>query len=237
MDKLIHNYEDLLELLDELLKEESKFNWDNFYSNRERKVPFFINSPDENLVSYFETKHFTAGKVLELGCGPGRNAIYFAEKGCKVDAVDISQEALDWGIERANQKSLHVNFINKNIFELEIGKGAYDIVYDSGCLHHIAPHRRISYIELVLNALKPGGYFAVTCFIEGSEIGGSSISDLEVYKHRSLMGGLGFTDEKLRKIFRDFEQVEIRKMKEVNPTENIFGVNGLWTGLFRKKES
>lgn len=236
MEKLVLTYEDLLEMLDELLKEESHFNWDNFYSDRERKVPFFINFPDENLVNYFETKHFTAGKVLDIGCGLGRNAIYFAESGCTVDAVDISQQALNWANERAYEKNVHVKFINKNIFELEFEKGTYDIVYDSGCFHYVAPHRRISYIDLVLKALKPGGYFAVTCFIEGSEIGGSSISDLQVYKQRSINGGLGFTEEKLRSIFRDFEEIEIRKMKEVNLTEDIFGVKGLWTALFRKRE-
>ena len=37
------------------------------------------------------------GRVLELGCGPGRNAIYMAEKGYKVDAIDISEHAIEWG--------------------------------------------------------------------------------------------------------------------------------------------
>lgn len=237
MKETIYNYDDLLEVLDELLKEESSFNWDDFYSVRERKVPFFINSPDENLVNYFDHKLINKGKVLELGCGPGRNAIYLAEKGCTVDAVDMSQEALDWANERSKQKNVMVNFINKNIFELEIAEGTYDVVYDSGCFHHIAPHRRMSYIELVLKALKPGGHFAITCFVEGGEFGGASISDLEVYKLRSLKGGLGFTKEKLQSIFRDFEVIEIRKMKEMEPAKDVFGVNGLWAALFKKSES
>jgi cyclopropane fatty-acyl-phospholipid synthase-like methyltransferase len=90
----------------DLLIEESSFDWNKFYAERERKVPFFVNSPDENLVKYFEEKKIKAGKVLELGCGPGRNAIYLSEIGCTVDAVDISQEALDWGAERGKKKTL-----------------------------------------------------------------------------------------------------------------------------------
>lgn len=237
LEKLIHNFDDLLAMLDELLKEESRFNWDDFYSDRERKVPFFINFPDENLVHYFEQKLIQAGNVLELGCGPGRNAIYFAEKGCTVDAVDSSQEALDWGMDRANQNGVSINFVKKNIFDLEITEGSYDIVYDSGCFHHLAPHRRMSYIDLIEKALKPGGHFAITCFVEGGEFGGSSISDLEVYKQRTLKGGLGFTEEKLKSIFRDFEVIEIRKMKEVGEGKELFGVNGLWTALFKKSGS
>lgn len=187
----IYNYNDLLEMLDELLKEESRFDWNEFYSERERKVPFFVNSPDENLVKYFEDKKIRNGKVLELGCGPGRNAIYLSQIGCTVDAVDLSQEALDWGAERAKEKNVDVHFINKNIFELEINEGTYDIIYDSGCFHHIAPHRRMSYLNLINMALKSNGFFALTCFIQGGELGGAEISDWEVYKLRSLKGGLG----------------------------------------------
>lgn len=101
MKETIQTYEDLLTMLDHLLKEESEFNWDNFYSDRERKIPFFENHPDENLVEYIEKKRLVAGKALELGCGPGRNAIYLARNGFHVDAVDQSEEGLGWAEERA----------------------------------------------------------------------------------------------------------------------------------------
>jgi SAM-dependent methyltransferase len=228
----IYSYNDLLEMLDNLLIEESSFDWNKFYAERERKVPFFVNSPDENLVKYFEEKKIKAGKVLELGCGPGRNAIYLSEIGCTVDAVDISQEALDWGAERAKEKNVDVHFINKNIFELDIDEGKYDIVYDSGCFHHIAPHRRMSYLNLINKALKPNGFFALTCFIQGGEFGGAEISDWEVYKLRSLKGGLGYTEEKLRAVFKDYKEIEIRRMKKITQPNVVFGESDLLTGLF-----
>ncbi|PGB23706.1 SAM-dependent methyltransferase [Bacillus toyonensis] len=234
MKETISSYEDLLDMLDSLLREPTQF-WDDFYSNREKGVPFFTNKPDENLVNYFEKKLLNPGKVLELGCGPGRNAIYFAEKGCLVDAVDLSQESIQWATERAKEKNVHVNFIYNNIFDLQIEEGTYDIVYDSGCFHHIAPHRRMNYINLVKKALKPGGYFAITCFVQGGELGGADITDWEVYKLQSLKGGLGFTDAKLRVIFRDFSEVEIRRMKEIKQSNKVFCVSGLWTALFMKK--
>ncbi|MEH7459965.1 SAM-dependent methyltransferase [Bacillus pseudomycoides] len=234
MKETISSYEDLMNMLDSLLREPTQF-WDDFYFNREKGIPFFTNKPDENLVNYFEKKLLNSGKVLELGCGPGRNAIYFAEKGCLVDAVDLSQESIQWATERAKEKNVNINFICSNIFDLQIEEGTYDIVYDSGCFHHIAPHRRMSYINLVKKALKPGGYFAITCFVQGGELGGADITDWEVYKLQSLKGGLGFTDEKLRVIFRDFSEVEIRRMKEIKQSNKVFGVSGLWTALFMKK--
>ncbi|TKC18033.1 class I SAM-dependent methyltransferase [Robertmurraya kyonggiensis] len=235
MKESIHNYDDLLEMLDTLLLENSQFNWNNFYANREKQIPFFVNAPDENLVSYFDQGFFHSGRALELGCGPGRNAIYLAENGFSVDAVDLSEEGISWGRERAIEKNIQVNFINKSIFDLEHEKGTYDIVYDSGCFHHIAPHRRMSYLELLNKALKPNGYFGLTCFIPNGELGGANISDWEVYRLRSLQGGLGYTEEKLKEIFHDYEVIEIRKMKEIEPPNQLFGVPFLWTALFRKK--
>ncbi|RDU35280.1 SAM-dependent methyltransferase [Neobacillus piezotolerans] len=237
MGKAICSVKDLLSMLDELLKEESTFSWDEFYSKRDRNVPFFRNFPDENLVGYFKKGLLTSGIALELGCGPGRNAFFLAQQGWKVDAVDASHEALEWGMERARNQKIDVNFIQSNIFELDVADGNYDLVYDSGCFHHIPPHRRMSYLELIDKALKPGGYFGLTCFVEGGELGGSSISDLEVYKLRTMQGGLGFTEEKLRHIFRDYEVIEIRRMRQATEDERVFGVNGLLIALFRKRNA
>lgn len=220
-------------MLDSLLREPTGF-WNGFYSNRQKGIPFFVNKPDENLVTYFENNKMITGKVLEMGCGPGRNAIYFAEKGCDVDAIDLSEQSLQWATERAKEREVNINFIHNNIFDVQIEEETYDIVYDSGCFHHIAPHRRTNYLELIKKALKPGGYFAITCFVQGGELGGSDITDWEVYRLRSLNGGLGFTEEKLRTIFFEFEEIEIRRMKDVDETEEMFGVSALWCALFRK---
>ncbi|KGR74351.1 class I SAM-dependent methyltransferase [Ureibacillus manganicus] len=233
MKETIYDYDDLLEMLDSLLREPTEF-WDNFYSDRNKGIPFFTDVPDENLVSYFKNNILKPGNVLELGCGPGRNAIYFAQRGCTVDAVDLSRESIKWAEERANEKNVSINFMNENIFDLDIEEGKYDIVYDAGCFHHIAPHRRMSYIDLVNRALKPNGYFAITCFVEGGQFGGAEISDWEVYRSRSLMGGLGYTEEKLRLIFRDFKEVEIRKMKVIEQPNDTFGVPDFLTALFLK---
>lgn len=129
MNEVIRNYDDVIKMLDKLIAEETNINWDHFYTNRERKVPFFVDVPDENLVEYMDKGLITSGKVLELGCGPGRNAMYLAEKGCSVDAVDMSEVALQWGRERAKEKGINVNYIKKDLFELELEKGVYDLVY------------------------------------------------------------------------------------------------------------
>jgi cyclopropane fatty-acyl-phospholipid synthase-like methyltransferase len=234
MQENIHNYEDLLEMLDSFLREPTHF-WDEFFSDRDKSVPIFVNAPDENLVSYVETGRISAGKVLELGCGPGRNSIYLAEQGFEVDAVDLSKTSLDWAKERADERNLTINFLHQNIFDFTSEQVQYDFIYDSGCFHHIAPHRRMSYIDIIDNSLKDEGYFGITCFLQGGRLGGSDISDWEVYRTGSLMGGLGYTKERLKNVFRSLEAIEIRKMIDKVDSDNLFGASDLLTGLFQKR--
>lgn len=234
MKETIRTQDDLLNMLDALLREPTAF-WDSFYEDRTKRIPFFVDKPDENLVAYVEQRQLPLTRVLELGSGPGRNALYLAERGSQVDAIDLAQSSIDWANERANERQLDVRFRQGNLFELSIEDGSYDFVYDSGCFHHIAPHRRHDYIRVVTDALRPGGCFALTCFVEGGQYGGSDMTDWDVYRQRSLQGGLGFTEDKLRSIFDTFDVLEIRLMQEAAPTDPVFGLSGLWTALFQKR--
>jgi SAM-dependent methyltransferase len=135
--------------------------WDEFFEDSSKPCPFFVEWPDENLVAWFGAGLLTPGRVLELGCGPGRNAIYLAGRGCRVDAVDFSAEAIEWAKGRAKLAGAAVDFQCCSIFDATFPDGSYDLVYDSGCFHHLAPHRRRDYVELVHRALKPGGSFGL----------------------------------------------------------------------------
>jgi SAM-dependent methyltransferase len=233
----IHTNHDVLKMLDSMLRDPEPF-WNNFYSDRERGIPFFVEYPDENLVSYFTKNMIGSGKVLELGSGNGRNAVYFAKQGCDVDAVDISAESISWGQEIAQKHNVKINFIHSSVYDLCVDRGTYDIVYDSGCLHHIPPHRRIGYIDLIKSSLKPGGHFALTCFRPGFEAdgGGNSQSDWEVYRVGSMRGGLAYSKEKIIELFQDsFDVIELRPMYEKSKEENVFGKEIVWAGLFRKR--
>ncbi|MFC7370353.1 class I SAM-dependent methyltransferase [Fictibacillus iocasae] len=234
MPETITSYNDVMEMLDSFLREPIAF-WDEFYRDREKPVPIFANVPDENLAAYVQEGRLSPGKVLDLGCGAGRNALYLAAQGFEVDAVDLSGTSLEWARERAEKCNLSINFLHANIFNMELKDAAYDVIYDSGCFHHIAPHRRISYKELLDKGLKTGGHFGITCFAAGGKWGGAELSDWEVYRTGSLMGGLGFTEERLITLFSTLEPVEVRRMKDVKESEELFGASDLLAGLFKRR--
>ncbi|MEV3988826.1 class I SAM-dependent methyltransferase [Streptomyces sp. NPDC049837] len=249
MDRTIRTVDDVLNLLDGLFaREADRWTadgatwWDGFYADRAEPVPFFVGKPDENLVSYLERGLINpGGRALDLGCGPGRNALHLASLGFEVDAVDLSPVAIAWAEERAREAGAAVRFHRGDAFalaETELA-GPYDLVYDSGCFHHLPPHRRISYLALLRNALAPGGHFALTCFAAGEM--GSEEPDAAFYHQGALHGGLAYTPEALRWIFSDLggdpdlAEVELRRMRDEPPESACFGEPFLWTALFRRR--
>lgn len=54
------------------------------------------------------------------------------------------------------------------------------------------------------------------------------------YRQRSLRGGLGFTEDKLKSFFSGFELIEFRRMHQMDLEDALFGEAFLWTALFRK---
>ncbi|KAA0548986.1 methyltransferase domain-containing protein [Bacillus sp. BGMRC 2118] len=224
--------EDLLDMLDDLLREPKPF-WESFYEDRTKKIPFFqVKGPDENLVDYFD-RGFEPRKALDLGCGPGRNAIYMAKKGCQVDAIDISEKAIEWVNERAMEEDVEINLYCDSVFNFEFEEQSYDFIYDSGLFHHLAPHRRLTYIKILKKALKKDGKFGLVCF---NTDGALPTPDWQVYKERSLKGGIGYTEKRLRQVFeQDFTFIECRKMKNITQPSEQFGFEFLWTALMEKK--
>ncbi|MET9338513.1 class I SAM-dependent methyltransferase [Nonomuraea sp. NPDC003804] len=198
MNRSIRTMDDVMNLLDRLFAsdadrwtEQASTWWDDFYTDRSKPVPFFADKPDESLVSYLERGMLRPGRALDLGCGPGRNAIHLASLGFEVDAIDLSPTAVAWAEERARTAGADVRFHCGDAFTADLRPGRYDLVYDSGCLHHLPPHRRVSYLNLLDRLLAPGGHLAITCFASGAM--GSELQDEEFYRDGRLHGGLAYT--------------------------------------------
>ncbi|MER8041933.1 class I SAM-dependent methyltransferase [Streptomyces sp. NPDC094032] len=240
MDRTTRTADDVLHLLDGLFAQDAD-KWQGFYDDRSRPVPFFVPKPDENLVGYLDDGLITpAGRALDLGCGPGRNALHLAERGFRVDAVDLSPGALDWARERAEEAGRDIRFLHGDAFSpaLEAAlDGPYDLIYDSGCFHHLAPHRRVTYLDFLTRHLAPGGHFALTCFAAGPGGMGSELPDPAFYRDRTLHGGLAYTPDALHALFTGpdtFEPITLRRMHDEPATSPHFGEPFLWTGLFRR---
>jgi SAM-dependent methyltransferase len=224
--------EEALGRLDARLANREATWWNSFYENRAKPCAFFGTSPDESLASWIDDEVIPRGRAIDLGCGNARNAIHLAKQGFSVEAVDYSETAIVWARERVAEAGVSVQLHHRSVFDMQLKAATYDLVYDSGCFHHIAPHRRAQYVDLVAAALRPGGWFGLTCF---RPEGGSGFTDDEVYERGTLGGGLGYSEESLREIWsRELQIRSVRQMKKPGEETGLFGETYLWVLLAQK---
>jgi ubiquinone/menaquinone biosynthesis C-methylase UbiE len=108
-------------------------------------------------------QHFPAqGKLLELGCGAGANALWLAKKGYDVHGVDISPTAIEWAKEKAAKEGTQVRFSVGDVLDLrDYPDNCFDLALDGHWLHCIIGKDRARFFASVLRILKPGGSFLV----------------------------------------------------------------------------
>ena len=97
-------------------------------------------------------------RVLDLGCGPGRDAAYFVGKGHRVVGVDISSEM----ISLAKHDVPQAEFIIGDIESLGFPAEAFDAVWASASLLHVSKKAMPGVLAMLYRTLKPGGVFHVS---------------------------------------------------------------------------
>jgi cyclopropane fatty-acyl-phospholipid synthase-like methyltransferase len=189
--------------------------------------PLGTKLPDEPLVDWRERGllgNLDGARVLDVGCGGGRNSKWFAHQGATVEGVDLAAPLLE--IVRPTMPS-SVTLTALDVLRDPLPAGQFDVVYDSGCFHHIAPHRRSTYLERVLPMVRPGGRFGIVTFAaERME----TPPDQEIIFTGDTAGGMAFTLDELEAIFGALKAIELRP---VHPDrEDTFGPEFLNAALF-----
>ncbi len=97
--------------------------------------------------------------ILDLGCGNGRDSLYFASKGLKVTALDWSEVALDALAKQAKKLSLleRINVIWQNIANLELPDNSFDVIFANLSLHYFDDQTTRKIIDQVYKILRNRG--------------------------------------------------------------------------------
>ncbi|GAA1612574.1 MULTISPECIES: class I SAM-dependent methyltransferase [Kribbella] len=234
-DTRIHTVDQLLEVLDRVVATSGRGDrsdasaaeyWSGLLTTPGH--PLATQLPDEPLVDWEQRGllgDLEGARVLDVGCGGARNTRWFAERGAIVDGIDLAKDLLDQ-LRPAMPGS--VTLTTTDVLRDPLPDRLYDVVYDSGCFHHIAPHRRITYLQRVLPLVRPGGRFGIVTFAaERME----APSDLDVVATGDTYGGMAFTLDDLRAIFGVFTPVELRAVQE--DRDGTFAPGFLNAALFR----
>ena len=137
----------------------------------------------------------SAGTILCLGEGEGRNAVYLAGKGHEVVALDQSAIGLEKSRRLASAKAVHIQTLAANLDGYRLEDARWDGIVSIWC--HLPSAVRSPLHRQVLFGLKPGGVFV-----------------LEAYTPRQIANGTGGPRDldllpSLGELRRDLEGLEI----------------------------
>ena len=110
--------------------------------------------PSPALQRYIET--FPDGRALDIATGTGRNALFLADHGYQVDALDQSREGLSIARDHASERGVaeRTNWIQADIPSYEFPERTYDVIT-------ISFYRAVDRFPDIKEALTPGGVLYV----------------------------------------------------------------------------
>ncbi len=131
--------------------------WDDRYSQQD-----YVYGTSPNEFFRQEIEKLKPGRILLLGEGEGRNAVFAAKNGWQVDAFDYSAKARDKALKLAEDNNITINYNVVNIDELEIVPDTYDA---AGIIFlHLHGILREKLHSLTLEALKTNGKLILEMF-------------------------------------------------------------------------
>ncbi len=121
--------------------------WDTVY--RHGTPPWETGLVSSELVRVLDEGVIRPGSVLEVGCGTGADAVFLAQRGFDVTAVDSSAMAIERARGRAEQEDTLIRFVMDDVFNFTQSAETFDLIYDAGFYHFI----RLSALDQFLDML------------------------------------------------------------------------------------
>ncbi len=171
--------------------------WDNKFAREGYLYGFEPNVFIESNIGLIKKK----GKILCLGEGEGRNAVFLAEKGFDVTALDASPIGMTKALSLANKRGVqfHAQLIDLEQWE---PKETYDAVVSS--FLHLEEPLRTEAFQKALHSLNPQGYFIAEFF---------SVNQIPRESGGPKIPSLLYTIASLQKIM-DIEGYRIQQLEE-----------------------
>ena len=91
------------------------------------------------------------GRALDVACGAGRNALFLAQAGYRVDAIDISPVGLNMARNKATDQGLSINWIEQDLDQVYQFDTDYNLILVMWFVN-------LELITRLCDCLAPGGY-------------------------------------------------------------------------------
>lgn len=134
-------------------------NWEERYQRAE--TPWDSQLRSTELARVLSEHQLPSGAALELGCGSGTNAVFLAQRGFRVTAVDCSPTALSLAESKALAAGVTVRWVLADVLNYEVEGQQYDLLFDRGCYHCCRRVDLAAYLETHRRTIKSGGHALV----------------------------------------------------------------------------
>ncbi len=154
--------------------------WDLMYLFK--KTPWDTGITPPEIVAMIESGKVPIGRVLDLGCGTGTNAITLARQGFDVIGVDVSRRAISIARRKARSADLadRIRFERGDVTRMTkwIDFGSINFAYDIGCFHNLEPDARRRYVSALTMVLKPGAIYMLYAFEPQADRRGVALDEI-----------------------------------------------------------
>lgn len=127
-------------------------------------TPPWVGQARSELVRLVESGDLLPGRAIDLGCGEGDNAIFLAQHGFQVTAVDFSPAAIAKAKDKAQRAGIDVDFVIDDLTRLTGVSDQFDVLVDYGTFDDLSNKDRAAYVDQVRSLPKPGAKFLLWCF-------------------------------------------------------------------------
>ena len=104
-------------------------------------------------------------RVLDIGCGEGKDAVFFAKCGYDVTALDISEQGIEKAKKLAEHNQVEVRFFKADLFDYRPDT-EYDIIFSSGVLHFVPENNRVELCDSLKAHTTDTGINALNVFVQ-----------------------------------------------------------------------
>lgn len=139
---------------------ETFLGWDDYYKDNDVKtMPWYEEKLDHDVKDEIISCSLNSRNFLDLGTGPGTQAIQLSKYGFNVTGTDISNSA----IEKAKKLSDNVDFLVDNVLDSKFSEKKFDFIFDRGVFHVFEKDQRTQYLSQITRILNDGGVLFLKC--------------------------------------------------------------------------
>lgn len=104
------------------------------------------------------------GRVLDVGCGTGENAIFFSRYGRETCGIDGALRAIEKAKLKAERHGANVRFLVADALHLDSLGTRFDTITDCGLFHTFSDPQRILYEKSLRSVIEKNGTYFMLCF-------------------------------------------------------------------------